>query len=259
METDNVELIEQFLTDPHVVELDRNEFDVAFVALLYQVCKLAGRTLTEDQINLFTDEIYLDIVRRFSWIRSGELRFALEQGAKGFAGDVFDINYPALVKWITFYRDSPERREAVNRTRKRLEPAQLPAPELSDENRLKMRFEHLRDMAVIAWDIFSGNVPTRFADSRVFMLLPEEAFYYLQESGKLILTKEEKAALLTQVTKLVREFRQNDERSSGRISDSIFFVQAESEQTFLQTCARKFAVARYFNKLHLSKQSFSPE
>lgn len=260
MNENNVVLIEGALHDPQLIEIPPDSFSVAFTALLASVCNLAGRVLTEEQIKLYIDEIRKDIIREFSWMRAGELRFALEQGAKGFFGEVFDVAYPTLVRWIKTYRDSPERAEAVNIYRKNNTKQLPPPPEMTDEDRARARLEHCREMALIAWSIFVGNSPNRMPlnDSRVFMLLPEDAYFFLEAKGMITLTTPQKKEHLARITNMIDTMKKNDEKAAGRIGDSLFSVMAEREKDFYKSCARKFAVAQYFNKLLTSKKEFKP-
>lgn len=258
--TNNLVLKEAITNSVHVVTLNRQDFEVNFIALLKLISDVSSRNLTITQINLYTVEMYRDIARKWAWLRSGELRYALEQGAKGFYGPVFDISYTTIVSWINAYRDSDERRDVIMDLRRRpeIERTAKGAP-VSPEELERSRNEYLKDMTQIAWDIFNNKLDGKVyhPDTFLFMLLPEEAFFYLEKTGKIKMTSEEKQKILDMVTKNCITYRKEDERA-GMISQSLFYVDADRSTDFYRTCARKYCIARYFNFLITTKQKFTP-
>lgn len=248
------------LETDHLITTDRKSFEIAFIALLKLISDVSSRSLTKTQIDLYCVEMYREIALKWPWLRSGELRYALEQGAKGFYGPVYDISFTTLVSWINSYRDSDERRDIMIEVNKRRAIDRTPAgAPVSPEELERSRNEYLREMAIIAWDIFNTKLDGKIyhPDTMLFMLLPEDAFFYLEKTGQIKLLPDEKKKILEMVTKNCITYRKQDERS-GSITQSLFYIEADRSAEFYRSCARKYCIARYFNFLITTKQKFRP-
>ncbi len=207
--------------------LDMNDIkqETFIIMSLRQAVILTQKKLSEERINVYCDELIKDIKRNFQWIAADELKLAIENGSKGMYGEIYELSYTQIFNWLKSYRDSDERKsvhaEAVKLEAEK-KAKQLPPVEITRE-------QHLREMAEIAFNIYKVK--------RNFILIPEDAFFYLEEGGFLKMPNDEKNAELEKVKKYLKTVQPANE----------WFEVLRNEP--IKLTARKWVTGIYFEKL----------
>lgn len=242
-------LFDQFTKSKKCLDLQPHELEMKILGCMKTASDLAQKPLTEGQIKTYIIEMIRDLRRNWDWLTIAELEYLMKQGAKGEfheEGKIFNLSYTTIYNWLVAYRNSEERRAYVEIRQKQIEDSRkaLAPPPVK-------RIDFLKQMTITAWEIYSRS---KEIDS--FQLLPVEAFEYLESTGSISMSNDDKRKMRENVLQFLRN-RANDKRSPMMAKDCFPFVLAgESDENNLKIACRKWAVAIHFQSLINAKKVF---
>lgn len=87
---------------------------------------LAGNSMEVNDLKFAASELANEIFQNFRMLSFAEVAIALDNGVKGRFGAYFGINVVSVVRWLTAYLESEERKECVRERIKLLELRAIP-------------------------------------------------------------------------------------------------------------------------------------
>lgn len=249
MDQETINLFDGFSKSKKCLELRPDQLEMKILGCMKLASDLSKKQLTEGQIKTYIIEMIRDLKRNWEWLTVAELEYIMRQGAKGVYNDdgiVYDLSYRTIYNWLIAYRNSEERKSFLELKQKELEANQksLQAPKID-------RMEYLKGMTITAWNIF-----IKLTADDGFLMLPVEAFEYLESTGKIKMSNEEKRVMRENVLRFLRQRADGDKLLMRDREVYPFILTNESDEEQLKNACRKWAAGKYFRSLIDSKQGF---
>ncbi len=243
-----INMFESFAKTARCGEMREEQLEMVIITSLKEVSIMTLKKLEEGVIRTYIAELKREFRGDYNWLRVGEFKHAMVQGAKGHYGEVYNLSYTTIYGWIRAYRDSEERTgwiEYAKTMERKKQLSLLPEAKFDQQ-------QHLREMTTTAWQIYvqSKNNPA------AFMLMPVEAFRYLEQQKLIVLTKEEKLQYQEIVLAYLKAERKNNMRGTTKdmLSEYPFMITTDEERERLRNTCRRWVVAVYFQSLINSKK-----